>query len=224
MAVTTSVESNSKLWDAYNLLLLGPDLGRIRKMLARYRLFEQALHVPGDVVECGVFKGAGLMYWAKLIEIFAPNSGKRVIGFDAFRPFSELELREEEHAVAERHDKLVPGIRLQELTSLVEDARLTARVRLIGGQIEKTAGEYARKQVGSRIALLHLDLDTYSGTKAALTSLYPLVSRGGIVILDEYGIAGMGETDAVDEFFAGSESKPIAVPHSESPTAYLVKP
>jgi hypothetical protein len=33
----------------------------------------------------------------------------------------------------------------------------------------------------------------------------------------------MGETDAVDEFFSGTEIKPMAVPCSESPTAYLIK-
>jgi hypothetical protein len=222
--VTTSVVSDSKLWDAYNLLLLGPDIGRIRKLLVRYRLFEQALNAPGDIVECGVFKGAGLTYWAKLVEIFCPNSTKRVIGFDAFRPFSELDLREEEHAVADRHDQLVPGIRKDELALTIEAAQLSHRIQLIEGHIEKTAPEYARTHVGSRIALLHLDLDTYSGTKAALTALYPLVSRGGIVILDEYGLAGMGETDAVDEFFTGTEIRPTIVPFAESPTAYLTKP
>jgi hypothetical protein len=193
-------------------------------MLVRYILFERALEIPGDIVECGVFRGAGLMYWAKLLEIFAPNSSKRVIGFDAFRPFSELTLREEEIGIADSHDKIASGIKKEELASIVEAARLAHRVHLIEGEIETTAPEYGRRHVGSRVSLLHLDLDTYSGTKAALASLYPLVSRGGIVILDEYGLAGMGETDAVDEFFAGTEIKPTAVPFSESPTAYVAKP
>jgi hypothetical protein len=45
-----------------------------------------------------------------------------------------------------------------------------------------------------------------------------------MVIFDEYGLAGMGETDAVDEFFAGTNVRAKAIPYSESPTAYLVKP
>jgi hypothetical protein len=218
-----SITTDSALWDAYNLLLLGPDLGRIRKMLVRYRLFEKTIVVPGDIIECGVFRGAGLMYWAKLLEIFSPNSRKRVIGFDGFRPFLEVQLRPEERAVAGRHDELVPGVNKNEVEAAIDAAGLTHRTELIEGNIEVTAVEYARRNVGTRISLLHLDLDTYSGTKAALTSLYPLVSPGGLVILDEYGIPGMGETDAVDEFFAGTSVRVIAAPYSESPTAYLVK-
>jgi len=34
----------------------------------------------------------------------------------------------------------------------------------------------------------------------------------------------MGESSAVDEFFAATGLRPIAVPHAETPTAYLVKP
>jgi Macrocin-O-methyltransferase (TylF) len=218
-----SIITDTSLWDAYNLLVLGPDIGRIRKMLVRYRLFEQVIDVPGDIIECGVFKGAGLMYWAKLLEIFSPNSRKRVIGFDGFRPFLEVPLRPEEYAVARKHDEIVSGVSRREVEAAVDVAGLAHRVELIEGNIETTAVEYGQRNAGTRISLLHLDLDTYSGTKAALTSLYPLVSPGGLVIFDEYGIPGMGETDAVDEFFAGTKIRIIAVPHSESPTAYLIK-
>lgn len=218
-----SITSDEALWDAYNLLLIGPDLGRIRKMLVRSRLFEQVLDVPGDIVECGVFRGAGLMYWAKLLEIFSSNSGKRVIGFDGFRPFLEMTLRPEEYAVAESFDQIAQGISKKKIMSAVEAAGLTHRIELIEGEIETMAAEYARGNVGMRISLLHLDLDTYSGTKAALNWFYPLISPGGLVVFDEYGIAGMGETDAVDEFFAGTKMRPMAVPYAESPTAYLVK-
>jgi hypothetical protein len=219
-----SITSDAALWDAYNLLLLGPDLGRVRKMLVRYRLFEQVIDVPGDIAECGVFKGAGLMYWAKLLEIFSGNSTRRVIGFDAFRPFRDVPLRPEELTVAADHDRIISGVSKDDVAEAVEAAGLTGRVELVDGKIEDTAAEYAARNVGSRFSILHLDLDTYSGTMAALTALYPLVSPGGMVIFDEYGLAGMGETDAVDEFFAGTNVRAKAIPYSESPTAYLVKP
>jgi hypothetical protein len=181
--IRTSIVSSDVLWDAYNLLLLGPDLGRIRKLLIRYRLFEQSLDIPGDIVECGVFRGAGLMYWAKLLEIFCPNSTKRVIGFDAFRPFLDLPLRQEEHGIAESFDKIVRGVSETEVAAGVDAAGMSGRVELVSGEIETTAVEYVKHNIGSRISLLHLDLDTYSGTKAALESFYPMVSRGGIVVL-----------------------------------------
>jgi hypothetical protein len=110
-----------------------------------------------------------------------------------------------------------------EVAAAVETAGMSRWVRLVKGGIENTAAEYAQRNIGTRISLLHLDLDTYSGTKAALVSFYPIVSRGGIIILDEYGVSGMGETDAVDEFFAGTEIRAMAVPYAEAPTAYIIK-
>jgi len=53
--------TNQAAWDAYNELLIGPDIERLRKILVRAELFSRVLTVPGDIVECGVLKGAGLL-------------------------------------------------------------------------------------------------------------------------------------------------------------------
>ena len=55
--------NSSGTWDAYNDLLLRGPLDRFTKMWARYELFKQVIDLPGDIVEGGVFKGAGLLYW-----------------------------------------------------------------------------------------------------------------------------------------------------------------
>ena len=51
------MSKNEKLlWDAYNNLLLSDDTDRLKKLIARYEIFKKAMKVPGDIVECGVFK------------------------------------------------------------------------------------------------------------------------------------------------------------------------
>ena len=80
--------TEDQLWDAYNNLLLSSDIDRVRKLLCRYELFNMSLSVPGDIVECGVFKGAGWMYWLKLLRLFAEGEQKRVVGFDTFGSFA----------------------------------------------------------------------------------------------------------------------------------------
>jgi hypothetical protein len=167
------------VWRSYNSLVLGHDYSRIRKLLVRYRLFEMSLGVPGDIIECGVFKGVGLMYWAKPLEIFTPNSRKRVIGFDVFGPFKQVALQVEEINVASRHDQIAKHINMNEIAALVEAAGLTHRVELVEGDITYTSYAYVAGHYGLRISILHLDLDTYAGTKAALTAFWPIVSRGG---------------------------------------------
>ena len=57
--------------------MLSSDLKVFGKLLARTQLFDKVKDIPGDIVECGVFKGAGWMYWLKLLKVF--SSGERPI-------------------------------------------------------------------------------------------------------------------------------------------------
>ena len=71
--------------------------------------------------------------------------------------------------------------------------------------------------------MLNLDLDTYEGTKHALQNFFPLVSKGGVVIFDEYGSRGWGESEAIDEFFKDTKYKIKKTAFGYKPTAYLIK-
>ena len=52
------------------------------------------LNIEGSIVECGVWNGAGLLSYAKLVEIFEPYSIKRkVIGFDTFEGFVDIQIQ-----------------------------------------------------------------------------------------------------------------------------------
>ena len=68
----------------------GPD--RLQKILAKYELFKLTLDVPGDIVECGVWKASGLYTWAKLMRLLKPNGETRIIGFDFFEAERAVEL------------------------------------------------------------------------------------------------------------------------------------
>ena len=56
----------------------------LSKLFARYEIFKMVLNLPGDIVDCGVYRGASLFSCGNLIKIFAPQSQKVVIGFDTF--------------------------------------------------------------------------------------------------------------------------------------------
>ena len=51
------VNAEQQLWDSYNHLMMSSDVERLRKVFAREELFRKTIDVPGDIVECGVFKG-----------------------------------------------------------------------------------------------------------------------------------------------------------------------
>ena len=64
--------ADGNTWDVYNEFTLHGGLDRFTKLLARYELFKLVMDKPGDIVECGVLKGAGVLYWAKLTPDLQP--------------------------------------------------------------------------------------------------------------------------------------------------------
>jgi hypothetical protein len=98
------------------------------------------------------------------------------------------------------------------------------RVELVKGDASVTIPEYVERNPGLRVALLHLDLDLYDPTMAALEHLYPRVVPGGIVLLDEYGMDGFpGESAAFDAYFGSNRPKLTKFPYSPTPGGYFVK-
>lgn len=213
------------LWDAYHRILMGPDLERMRKLLVRYDFFRMVLDRPGDIVECGVFKGAGLLTWLKFLQIHAPGSARRVVGFDTFDAFAAPQSRQDADAVAAfvgetGHAGTAPTA----LRHAIAAAGIAAdRCELVAGDIGATAPAYVRTNPGFRIALLHMDLDLGEPTFAALQALWPRVIPGGVVVFDEYAAPRWSESDGVDRFFAGTGVRLRALPHARTPTAYAIK-
>jgi len=197
------------------------------RFLAHYELFKQIVDLPGSVVEVGVYRGAGLFTWSKLMETFCPGDRYRMVyGFDQFSGLTQYTDKDgpsggetysssaeamRELVDIHNEDSLIPGV---------------ARCRLIEGDILETLPQFVKDNPGLRIALLNLDVDLYAPTKAALETLYPLVLRGGIVVFDEYGWEQWpGESSAVDEYFATAGERPAIhrFPFSPTPGGYLVK-
>lgn len=218
-------EIDDAIWDAYNLLLLGPDIERLRKLLVRYDLFRISLDVPGDIVECGVFKGTGLMLWLKLLHIYCPGSIKQVIGFDVFTSYAKTSESFEAEQVEEFiRESRFQGVTIDELYEKVDAMRLDRnKCELIAGDIRKTAPKYLATRPGFRISLLNLDLDLEEATSAALEAFWPRVVRGGVVIFDEYSVSRWTESNAVDRFFAGKSVELKTLGWARTPTSYIVK-
>ena len=216
---------STEIFNAYNLLIESGDTERLKKILTRYELFKLSEDVPGDIIECGVFKGTAQIFWLKLLKIFDHNSPKKVIGFDTFGDFPKSTLAFEKKAAKEfqRESKFNKKNILNIINAKIKKAGLDNRSLLIKGDIIKTSKSYVKKNRGFRISLLNLDLDTYEGTKHALKNFFPLVSKGGVIIFDEYGSRGWGESEAIDEFFKDTQYKIKKTEFGYKPTAYLIK-
>jgi len=205
---------------AYNELLVSEDSDRLRKILVRTALFDSVREIPGDIVECGVFKGAGLFTWAKLAHIWGVN--KTTYGFDMFShfPTEGLDYKEKYEAGRLVSNADYEGITPRELDNIANKARLD--ISLVAGDVEETIPAWVGENPNIRLCLVNMDLDFYKSTLVAIRALWPLLSKGGIMIFDEYGIKEYTESEAVDEFFGGGRQLE-AIPWAKSPTAFIRK-
>jgi hypothetical protein len=213
------------IFKAYNDLIESNNLDRLQKIFTRYDFFKKTMNIPGDIVECGVFKGTGQIYWLKLLRIYDEYSMKKVVGFDTFQSFPKSILKyEKKQAKKFLKESSYKEVSVKDINDKIKKIGLEKRSELIKGDIVKTSANYVKNNKGFRISLLNLDLDTYEGTKAALENFYPIISKNGIIIFDEYGKRGWGETDAVDEFFSNKKNIKIqSIKFSNQPSAFVIK-
>lgn len=207
----------------------------LKRFLAHVELFQMTLDVPGDIAELGVFRGAGLFTWGNLLESYCVGDRTKVVyGFDNWRGFTKLSEQDGVNGadVGRVAGGFDPGAYRAELESAIEifdsDRFIPGKPRivLVDGNIEETVPKFAAERPGVRFSLVHFDCDLYAPTKAALNALWNKVSRGGVVIFDEYAIADWpGETAAVDEFLADKPGIRLQTfTWTNVPGAYLVKP
>jgi hypothetical protein len=214
-------------WDLYNEFSLWGEVDRFTKLLARYELYKMIVDRPGDIVEGGVLKGAGVLYWAKLIQIFNPQSRRKVIGFDTFEGYPEDSLKSHDQHTAKAFTKEqiqnLEQVSPEAIMQVAEQQGLAHRIELVKGDASNTVEHYVETHPGFRVALLNIDFVLYDPSFAAMQYLYPRVVPGGVIALDEYAVADKGESEAVDEALAGEFVAMRSFPWAKSPTAYFVK-
>ena len=197
--------SNQSVYDSFNNFIFSNDIKVLGKLLHRHEFFSKIKHLPGDIVEVGVFKGSGIASFSKILQIYCPNSIKKVIGFDIFDPDSSIEVLNKDsvndnnnmNAVYSRIDK--NDRTLLSVYNRLDDMN-TSNWKLIEGDVEITLPKFIADNPGQRISLLYMDLDIERPTYIALKYLWDRVVPGGIIVFDEYEYHTFSESCGVDKF------------------------
>jgi len=171
--------------------------------------------IPGDIVECGVWRGGSMMVIAQtLLEV--GDVGRDLYLFDTFEGMSaptdaDVAVTSESASSVLARASKADG-RSMWCVAGEEDVRAnlrrtaypSERVRLVRGKVEDTLPD----QAPEKIALLRLDTDWYESTRHELVHLYPRLASGGILIIDDYG-HWLGARKATDEYLASLPVKPL---------------
>lgn len=184
-----------------------------RQTLTRFlclgEIFRHVLHVQGDVIECGVNWGGGLMTFAQLSAILEPvNLQRRIVGFDTFCGFTGISTQDQHNVIktAERREggyKADSLADLQEAIALFDANRFIGhieKVSLVKGDVAETVPAYLEREPQTVVSLLHLDLDLYEPTRVCIEHFLPRMPKGAVIVFDELNNRTWpGETLAVME-------------------------
>lgn len=206
----------------------------LKRFLAHHELFLKTLDVPGDIAELGVFRGLGLFTWANFLEAYCiGDRTKTVWGFENWKGFTEIGMQD--GAELPQTHKCVGGFspasfkeELLEAIKIFDQDRFIPwkpRIKLVEGDIEMSTSQFAKDHPGVRFSLIHFDCDLYKPTKAALEVFWERLSRGGIMLFDEYSIPDWpGETQAVDEFFKNKPGVRVQkLAWTNAPAGFIIK-
>lgn len=180
---------------------------RLARFLVHHELFKKVLSIKGSIIECGVFRGFGLMSWAQLSAVYEPvNYRRKIIGFDTFSGFPDVVAKDIEGGNpnakrgglhADVYKELGQAIDLYDANRPLSHIQ---KVELIRGDFLKTGPAFLKKNTHTIVSLMYLDFDIYQPTKKAIELFLPRMPKGAILAFDEVNNANWpGETAALLE-------------------------
>ena len=152
--------------------------------------------IPGDLIETGVWRGGAAIFMRAVLKARGDHT-RLVWVADSFEGLPKPDGRYPQDAgdVFWKY-KSTLGVPLEQVKSNF------ARYDLLDDQVRFLAGWFKdtlpKAPIG-QLAILRLDGDMYSSTMDALQNLYPKLSPGGYVIVDDYGAVAACK-QAVDDF------------------------
>jgi len=184
--------------------------------------------VPGDVVECGVWRGGSMM--AAAGELVRQGDTERTLWlYDTYAgmtPPTEADVEAgtgvtaaemlASTSVGDGNNVWCVAGRSDVEANMGSTGYPMERITFVEGDVAQTLLTSAP----SSIALLRLDTDWYESTKVGLEVLYPKLAVGAVCILDDYG-HWEGARKAVDEYFAEHGPRPFMHPIDYSGRVFL---
>ena len=175
--------------------------------------------LPGDIVECGVWRGGSVMAMVEQLQRLGVTD-KRIWLYDTFAGMTPPTKEDVEAGTELTAAEILAATEIGDgnnVWCVAGRADVEANVRSTGYPFEQftfVEGDVAqtlRENAPGAISLLRLDTDWYESTRAEMEVLYPRLAVGGVCILDDYG-HWKGARQAVDEYFERLGHRPFMHP------------
>jgi len=143
--------------------------------------------VAGDLIETGVWRGGGTIFMRAILKAYAVTD-RRVWVADSFAGLPPPDPAKYPADTDDIH------YTLKDLAISVDQVKANfAKYGLLDDQVRFLKGWFSETLPTApidRLAVVRLDGDMYESTMDALSALYPKLSRGGYLIVDDYALSG----------------------------------
>ncbi|MGH7091451.1 MAG: TylF/MycF/NovP-related O-methyltransferase, partial [Stellaceae bacterium] len=173
---------NRELWSVIDHWPLYCGIANLGRSLAIAYLLRSTLGVPGHVVEFGSWRGANLLFLAKLLRIFDPHGSKLVHCFESFEGLSTFA----------SEDRAKPGVRgkyrgsYDELLDIVALYEMEDEIIIHKGLVQDQLPAVLKERAELTVSFCYCDVDLYEPTRIILNEIHPRLAQGGLFILDEW--------------------------------------
>lgn len=184
--------------------------------------------VPGDFVECGVWRGGSVMAMAEAATALG-STDRKIWLYDTFNGMTAPSERDVEAGTGVSAADMLATTEIgdgRNVWCVASRADVEANIRktsyppsqfeIVEGDVTSTLHTSSPEQ----ISLLRLDTDWHESTRVSLEVLYPKLAAGGVCILDDYG-HWEGARQAVDEYFQTLPSRPLMMPIDYSGRVFI---
>ena len=185
---------------SYPIISLQIDKKRLEIILAQLEsVIDQA--IAGDIAEFGCHAGATALFIRRLL-----NSKASTKQFYAYDSFEGLPAKTIEDASVSGSDFKAGELKVSKHDLLLNFKKAGLRPPIVH---KAWFNELKTKQLPETIAFAFLDSDFYRSILDSLEIVWPRLSEGGVIIVDDYMRSHLpGATRAVDDFFANSPIRP----------------
>lgn len=218
-------------YDKFNNFIFSNDLKLTGKLLHRFEHFLNIKDLPGDIVEIGVFKGSGISSFLKFIQIYCPNSNKKVVGFDIFDTVEAKSILDKDGEADKEnmfvvYDRVDPNdLTLKSVTERITQNGVDPdKFKLVKGDVAESIPQFLQENPGFRISLLYIDVDLDRPTYYTLINLWDRILPGGVILFDEYEYHKFNESTGVEKFLKERNlDYTLKSTNWLAPTAYMIK-
>lgn len=180
-------------------------------------LFSQTDNIKGDVIEVGTHSGDTTEIIAEYL--YKNNSSKYYLGLDTFEGYEESDMEGANSASINNHVTKRWKISYDK----VKD-RLTKYeniVSLYKGDCKVTIPNLIKNNIITQLSFIYIDCNLYQPSLQSIQHLWPYLSKGGIVSIDEHLVGG--ETKAIKEFANTNNLELKYYSNNAGPSFYIVK-